>query len=1395
MRGLLLSEYFLSEGIEHLPEYRTLVAERAAVDGLLAKITDVFSRFPIAKQPNEAQTEDDLIKPILDLLGWDDRHRIVQPRGSRKGRSDVPDLLLFGAPAEKSKASHEASPADGFRHALVVGENKRWQRPLDRRGTARIDEPETPGHQMIRYLGRAEVLSDRRVRWGILTNGRLWRLYFAGAKSVSEEYLEVDLPALLDVPGLERDLFGPQSDEERHHALLVFLLMFRHSSFLPSGDGRRTLHEVALADGRAWEERVTKDLSKVVFSRVFPALVDGLHQAYGERDGLSDAQYGESLRTAALVLLYRLLFVMYAEDRDLLPVTDRSYADYSLRGLRDEVEERIRDGRSSSTRAAGLYAKFRSLCAVIDRGDASLGVPPYNGGLFSPDTAPVLARADLADAVFADVVDSLSTLTLDDRRRRVNYRDLSVQQLGSIYERILEFGVELNGEDGRPAVVDRTGGRHGSGSYYTPEPLVGLILERAVGPLLDARMHAFDARLADLAGNRRAKGERIAELQAVDPADAFLDLKVCDPAMGSGHFLVSLVDYLATRVLAAMEEAPAKARAAFADPAVGYVSPVVIRIEAIRAHIVAHAKANGWRVDEKRLDDRHLVRRMILKRVVHGVDKNPMAVELAKVALWLHTFTSGAPLSFLDHHLRTGDSLLGTTVGRLMRWGESRGKLITNRYVAPVERAANVMLDIEAITDANIAETEASKHKFDAVAEETRPLAAYMSMLQAVRASRVLDDAPTESEAKLRLKLDSRSTASERARKRAREDLDAVLRAKAMQEVLDGVTYGDPVRIATGEIEILRADERVQLGLSMDEDALEQASLFGDGAPDDRQRLRADDLVRDARAFTERHRPLHWEIAFPNVWRDWMSNAPRGGFDAVIGNPPFVRQEELGEIKPVLKADYETYDGVADLYVYFYELGLRLLKPGGRLSYVVTNKWLKAGYAEALRGLFADRAWMELVVDFGHAKQFFHDADVFPCVVVAARPDGSEPPSTTLACVIPREDVAPADLIKQVAARAYPMPRLNLGRSEWMVEPQPVARLMAKLRERGTQLVDYAGTKPYRGVLTGYNEAFLIDTRTRDRLVANDPNSAEIIKKYLRGQDIERWHAPWRGEWMIFARRGIDIDLYPAVRAHLDRYRHALEPKPEGWKPRSGDEEWPGRKAGNYKWYELQDSAEYWKLLELPKIMYQEIQFYPRFSIDKTAHFINNTIFCISSEDPWLAVALNSPLLWWFNWRHLMHGKDEALRPFGYKMEVVPIAPLKAKSRTRHSLESDVDRLESIARQMHEGTTTLADWYRAAFEIAKPPQSLLAPWGLDVDGFVAAMQTTLGKRRKLSPGEVKHLRQAWTEVVRPIRESQAERDRLERRLSDLVNQSYGLTPEEVAVMWETAPPRMPLSAP
>ena len=601
--------------------------------------------------------------------------------------------------------------------------------------------------------------------------------------------------------------FSSFPEAARRHWLKVFALMFRREAFLPLSEESRTFHQLAMNQGRRYEERVASDLSKLVFEDIFPKLAHAIAAA-------SSGARPEDVREAALVILYRLLFVLYAEDRGLLPIHDTRYDDYSLRKkVRDDVGIRMDDDDAFSENFTNYWSAFDNLCRAIDGGDASIGLPPYNGGLFDRERTPLLGDIRLPDQIMANVIDALSFEKTPQGRRYINYRDLGVQQLGSIYERLLEREIvnDGNGVDIRLNIF----ARKGSGGYYTPDDLVGLIIDEAVGPLVRARMEAFKAQVPDSTADEPKEAGIMEELKRLDPAERILELKICDPAMGSGHFLVDLVDYLADRVIAAMGEAEATVKS--------YVSPLNERIEEIREIIRANAQTSGWRVDDEQLDDRHIVRRMVLKRCVHGVDKNPMAVELAKVALWLHTFTVGAPLSFLDHHLRCGDSLFGSWVREGI--DKAGASLFLHEPIKRATDAATPMQEVERLTHAEIAEAHQSAERFAEVEEGTKPLDSFLSLLHALDWLN-----PKEKEEKT-----------------------------ALHDFFNH-SFGDPVEIAMGEA----PEEKVGT-----------------------RRLAA--ILEEARILIEEERFLHWQVAFPGVWSEWDKPERKGGFDAVIGNPPWDR--------------------------------------------------------------------------------------------------------------------------------------------------------------------------------------------------------------------------------------------------------------------------------------------------------------------------------------------------------------------------------------------------------------------------------------------------------------------------------------------------------------------------
>lgn len=1252
LRGGLFTRDWLTEGILGAPAWSAV--DTAGLNQLYDKIGGLLRRLIAQKNPNEAETEEKLVWPLITLLGWSDY--AVQQNMSVKGREDVPDGLLFADAAAEARATAK-EPWQRFRHGLCIVEAKRWNRALDRRDKRDKTDEGVPSTQLMHYLRRADDVTGGKLRWGILTNGRNWRLYWQGALSVAEDFLEIDLGQVFGLPGCDPELFeakGPSSE----HVFRLFVLLFGREAFLPE-DGGRTFHDFALQEGKQWEARVAKNLSDIVFGKVFPTLVTALAAHDPKRVLSLPPTYLEEVRSGALILLYRLLFVLYAEDRNLLPDESGPYKEYALTTIRNEIAAKREAGSALSSKSTIYWSRLETIFKAIAEGDDGLGIPPYNGGLFEERAAPILMRARVPDLVMAEIIFRLSHEEAKTKPKYINYRDLSVQQLGSIYEGILEYSVEAKA-DGSVGPIEDATARRESGSYYTAEELVGLIIDKAVGPLVEEKQRAFTQKIGALSSDRRPKLERLKELEKLDPATALLDIKVCDPAMGSGHFLVSLVDWLTDRVITAMGAASADVRAAgWAEEA--YVSPLAVRIAAIREAISKQAHLHKWPIVENQLDDRHVVRRMILKRVVYGVDKNPMAVELAKVALWLHSFTVGAPLSFLDHHLRCGDSILGAWVRPTVDWITTFNPLYARDQISRVERIAGVMSEIETITDNDIAEVTESKAKFGVVEEITEPLANFFSIIEAEKILQILDGAP----ARVRETADeiAKRGGSAKQIEKAREAEVAFDRAAAFRLVLEGAV-GDPIEIANGQSNVASEELRAQYA-SLSEPTATQTSLFPGIRPDDRRRLLADRLVQQTRSLASRHHFFHWEIGFPNVWQHLLHAEPEGGFDAVIGNPPYVRQELLGEIKPVLKKSYTAYDGMADLYVYFYEQGLKLLRPGGRMAYVVTNKWLKAGYAENLRGVFAERGWVEFLADFGHAKHFFPDADVFPSIISIRRPTAEAPPKSFDVCVVPRDEVPDVGLSTVVAKSTYRVSRAGFGREGWTLEPPAVMALLDKIKANSISLVDYVGVKPYRGITTGHNEAFVVDTVTRDALVREDPNADQIIKRYLKGEDVERWYSPWKGDWVIFARRGISIEDFPSVLRHLTRFRPQLEPKPEGWIGKNPDDEWEGRKKGNYRWYELQDSVEYYDVFEKPKIIYQAIQYHPCYTVDITGLYTSNKTFVIDVSDFSVAALLNSPLLWWYSWRHFLHMKDEALSNDGIKMIRMPMPHISKEEREK----------------------------------------------------------------------------------------------------------------------------------
>jgi Eco57I restriction-modification methylase/TaqI-like C-terminal specificity domain/N-6 DNA Methylase len=353
-----------------------------------------------------------------------------------------------------------------------------------------------------------------------------------------------------------------------------------------------------------------------------------------------------------------------------------------------------------------------------------------------------------------------------------------------------------------------------------------------------------------------------------------------------------------------------------------------------------------------------------------------------------------------------------------------------------------------------------------------------------------------------------------------------------------------------------------------------------------------------------------WEKGFVAVRKG-------GGFDAVIGNPPYVRQELLGEAKSYFQDHYQVFHGVADLYVYFLEKGVSLLREKGFFGMIVSNKWLRANYGKPLRQWLTQRRLVELT-DFGDLP-VFSPATTYPCILMIQQSEPS--PTVTVSKV---NTLAFEELSEYVKPLRYEVATQSLTTAGWSLANPQAQALLEKLQRAGVPLGEYVKGQIYRGILTGLNEAFVIDAKTREKLIAKDSKSAELIKPFLLGRDIKRYQPLTYQQFLIFTRRGVNIDQYPAIKQYLRRFKKSLTPKPQHWQ----GETWAGRKPGSYQWYEIQDAVDYYQEFEKPKIIYLVFQVKPAFTYDDKGTYGNNATWIIPGKDHYLLGVLNSKLGW-----------------------------------------------------------------------------------------------------------------------------------------------------------------------
>jgi hypothetical protein len=726
---------------------------------------------------------------------------------------------------------------------------------------------------------------SRHARWCVLFNGTHLRVLDAG-RTFARRYIEFDLEATAD---------------DASTARLVVLLASATSLGNASDDSLAPL-ATAVAASDAHGQRVCSSLRGGVH-RAIEHLLAGLMVARRGRR----APPLEALYEQALTAVYRILFLCFAEARGLVPTWHPVYRDaYTMESLRTIAE--------GAHRPDGLWESFQAISRLAHQGceAGDLRVTAFNGRLFAPARAPLLDGAVLPDGQMRDVVLALSTTISRGRtRERVSYRDLGVEELGAVYEGLIDYEPALERSAAQSAAVGSSPAivlarssvsrRKATGSFYTPRPITRFLVRQALEPFVK------DATAARVLG-----------------------LRVLDPAMGSGAFLVAACRFLA------------------------------------RAYETALVRDGECHEGDIGPADRAGFRRLIAQRCLFGVDLNPMAVHLARLSLWLTTLAADKPLTFLDHHLLAGDSLVGASPSDVARQppGRKRGRRSDERQLP--------LFDPSTLGEA-AAGVRATRREIEQTLDDTAAIVRRKEQTLAALAA------------------------------------NGALRSwKTIADLWCAAWFkgtATPVNVFHALVDHVLT-EHCPLPPAM-----------------------ATRLLAEAHGIAASRRFFHWQLEFPEVFfgPDGREH-PDGGFDAIIGNPPWemLRADagasaagEKAERSSVLRftRDSGVYhaqsQGHANQYHLFVERALHLARPDGRVALVVPSGIAHDHGSAALRHLLLRQSRVESIIGFDNRTGVFPIHRSVRFVLLTATRGGD---TATVRCRFGLEDPAALDALGEGAS-------------------------------------------------------------------------------------------------------------------------------------------------------------------------------------------------------------------------------------------------------------------------------------------------------------------------------------------------------------------------------------------
>lgn len=933
---------------------------------------------------------------------------------------------------------------------------------------------------------------------------------------------------------------------------------------------------------------------------------------------------------------------------------DKSYAFLSKKNIHDwddlnslffQVLAKKTEDRNEEVKA--LFAKVPYLNSSLFEPTAMEQKTIMVNFLKNEKTIPVISSTVLKDAQGKKLTGELTTL-------EYLFRFLDAYDFASEgSEEIQEDNKTLINASVLGLIFEKING-YKDGSFFTPGFITMYMCRETI-------------RKAVIQKFKEAKGWEVENLEQLydkieDRAEAnklVNSIKICDPAVGSGHFLVSALNEIIAvkNDLKILQDRSGKRLKEYQVEVVN--DELIVTDEDGELFEYHPSNKESQRIQETLFHEKQT----IIENCLFGVDINPNSVKICRLRLWIELLKSAY---YKDPTTLTGNSspvCYADSDEVRDEYKDLRGSE-NFKGLRELETLPNI--------DINIKCGNSLVSRFGL--EE--------DLSQALKKSKFSIDA-------YRIAVDRYRNAESKEEKREMEILINTIKSDFRSEIANN----DP-----------KVKRKAKLGGELYNLTM-QTGLFEESAKEKKARLAKIDKVskelekleteiEEIKANQIFENAFEWRFEFPEVLND---EGDFVGFDVVIGNPPYIRQEEFSSLKPYLQGRFQTFAGTADLYVYFVELSMNLLKSSGNFVFIIPNKWMRAGYGKAMRNYVKGFSIQE-ILDFGDL-QVFEEATTYPLIIGLEK----RSPVEKFTAVNLETLAYPQGMESYLAENRIEVLAEGLADDGWTLTDSKAQKLLLKLKSQGVPLSEYVEGKIFYGIKTGYNEAFVIDRDTKDRLISEDARSAEVIKPFLAGRDIKRYQTPKADKFLILFPKGFTIkrnlpesepnkisqvnetprfgymdygtawewiqSTYPAIANHLNPFEKAAKKRTD---------------QGDF-WWELRP-CDYYDEFEKEKIMLPDISIKAEALIDEKGMYSVNTAYIIPNADKFLLAIINSSLVHFFYSNLTSTIRGGYLRFIRQYLAQIPI--IEPQIQVREMIESLVNQI--IETKRHDPTSDIS---------------------------------------------------------------------------------------------------------